>query len=49
MARQVLVFTYFVKQACGKMLLSKLRHISYATATCENKQRSSSDPNAILN
>jgi len=35
MARQLLVFMYFVKQACGKMLLSELSHIPYTTATCK--------------
>jgi hypothetical protein len=34
-ASQGLVFMYFVKQVCGKMLLSELRHILYTTATCE--------------
>lgn len=35
MPSQELVFMYFVTQACGKVLLSELRHISHTTATCE--------------
>jgi hypothetical protein len=49
MASQVLVFMHFLKQACGKMLLDELCHISYTTAICQKMTKIESDPNAILN